>query len=90
MFAAIREPAVTAPSLLRLATIGVLAMSFALSACGRKGALDLPPRATAQPASAQPGSGQQQAQSEPTEDEFGNPVQPRGQKKGFLLDWLLN
>jgi predicted small lipoprotein YifL len=86
MFAAIREPAVTAFSPLRLAVIGALAMSFALTACGRKGALDLPPRSAAQPAS-QP---QQQAAAEPTEDEDGNMVLPRGQKKGFLLDWLLN
>lgn len=29
----------------RLATLGVLAMALALSACGRKGALDAPPSA---------------------------------------------
>ena len=86
MVAAIREPAVTAFPFFRLAVIGVLALSFALSACGRKGPLDPPPRA-----SAAPRSDQQQAQSaEPTEDEFGNPVLPKGQKKAFPLDVLLN
>jgi predicted small lipoprotein YifL len=86
MFAAIREPAVTAPSLFRLAAIGVLVISFALSGCGRKGPLDPPPKASAAPASEQ----QQAQSSEATEDEYGNPVMPRGQKKRFFLDWLLN
>jgi predicted small lipoprotein YifL len=77
---------VTAFPCLRLAMIGALALSFALTACGRKGALDPPPRSSAAPV-----SDQQQAQSgEPTEDEFGNPVQPKGQKKSFPLDVLLN
>ena len=100
MFAAIREPAVTAPWFFRLAAIGVLAtlvlmlitirlaMSFTLSACGRKSGLELPPRATAQPEQ------QQQAQQQPAvfgapEDDQG-PVAPQGQRKGFPLDWLLN
>ena len=74
----------TAPSFLRLAAIGVLVISFALSGCGRKGPLDLPPKASAAPAS------EQQAQTEASEDEDGNPVMPRGQKKRFVLDWLLN
>jgi predicted small lipoprotein YifL len=77
---------VTAFPFSRLAVIGVLALSFALTACGRRGALNPPPRSSAAPV-----SDQQQAQSgEPTEDEFGNPVQPRGQKKAFPLDVLLN
>ena len=82
MVPAIREPAVTAPSLLRLATIGVLAISFALTACGRKGPLDAPPSASAQ--------SQQRTQAELLEDEYGNPLPPKGQKKSFFLDWLLN
>jgi predicted small lipoprotein YifL len=77
---------VTAFPFFRLAVIGALALSFALTACGRKGALDAPPRSSAAPV-----SDQQQAQSgEPTEDEFGNPAVPRGQKKSFPLDVLLN
>ena len=86
MVAAIREPFVTPSSALRLAAIGLIMLSFSLAACGRRGPLDPPPRASAAPV-----SDQQQAQSgEPTEDEFGNPVQPRGQKKSFPLDVLLN
>ena len=83
MVPAIREPAVTAPSLLRLAAIGVLAISFALTACGRKGPLDPPPSASA--ASRSSGT-----QAELLEDEYGNPLPPKGQKKSFFLDWLLN
>ena len=76
----------TAFPFFRLAVIGALALSFALTACGRKGALDLPPGSSAAPV-----SDQQQAQSgESTEDEFGNPVQPMGQKKAFPLDVLIN
>ena len=82
---AIREPAVTAPSLLRLAAIGALALSFALTACGRKGPLDLPPSAAAQPPSPQ-----QRAESGPAEDEHGLPPPAQGQRKSFFLDWLLN
>jgi predicted small lipoprotein YifL len=88
----IREPAVTAFSPLRLAVIGALALSFALSGCGRKGGLDPPPRSVAQ------SNGQQQPQqdpsqraaAEPTEDEFGDPRVPAGQKRRFPLDGLLN
>jgi predicted small lipoprotein YifL len=91
MVAPIREPAVTAFPVFRLAAIGVLALSFALTACGRRGPLDPPPRATAQSA---PQQGQQQQQqtsaAENAEDEDGTPVVPRGEKKRFPLDWLLN
>ncbi len=86
MVAAIREPLVTSTSALRFAAIGLIVLSFSLTACGRKGPLDPPPRASAAPASDQ----QQAQQSEPGEDEFGNPPAPRGQKKSFPLDVLLN
>jgi predicted small lipoprotein YifL len=86
MVAAIREPFVTSTSALRFAAIGLIVLSFLLTACGRRGPLDPPPRPSAAPA-----SDQQQVQSgEPTEDEFGNPAAPRGQKKSFPLDVLLN
>ncbi|MDO8877873.1 MAG: lipoprotein [Pseudolabrys sp.] len=39
-------PVFRAPPLLRLATIGVLALTLGLSACGRKGPLDPPPGAS--------------------------------------------
>ena len=76
----------TSSSALRLAAIGLIVLSFSLTACGRRGPLDPPPRSSAAPV-----SDQQQAQTgEPTEDEFGNPAAPRGQKKSFPLDVLLN
>jgi len=85
----------------RLAAIGVLAMSLALTACGRKGPLDPPPRASAQPA------GQQQAAAPPADPATAQPRAnwplgqpdapddfaanaPQGQKKSFFMDWLLN
>ena len=86
MVPAIREPAVT--WLFRMAVAGTIAVSFTLTACGRKGPLDAPPRAQAQAQPApQPGAPPNQAE---VEDEFGNPPEPKGQRKGFLLDWLLN
>jgi predicted small lipoprotein YifL len=85
MVAAIRELAVTAPSLFRLAATGTLALSFALAGCGRKGPLDPPPQAQVQP-----GDQVQQAPQGPTEDAYGNPIVPTGPKKKFFLDWLLN
>ena len=87
MVRAIREPAVTAFPSFRLAVIGVLALSFALTACGRKGPLDPPPRASAAPASDQPAQVQS---AEAAEDENGLPVLPQGRKTRFPLDWLLN
>jgi predicted small lipoprotein YifL len=87
MVRAIREPAVTAFPFFRLALVGVLAISFALTACGRIGPLDPPPRASAAPASDR----QPQAQpAEAAEDENGHPVLPQGRKTRFPLDWLLN
>jgi predicted small lipoprotein YifL len=87
MVPAIQEPVLTTCSF-RLAVIGVLALSFALSACGRKGPLDPPPRAQAVPVQpAVPG-----APPPPGErlDEYGNPVDVRGNRKSFPLDFLLN
>lgn len=81
--------------LLRLALIGVLALSLGLSACGRKGPLDPPPSVSADgepraetPASQpspmgaiMPGSGQGD------DDRSAEPVGP---KKRIPLDILLN
>ena len=85
MVPAIREPALTI-WLFRMAVAGSIAVSFTLSACGRKGPLDAPPRAQAQQVSQQ-ATPPQQAE---VPDEYGNPPEPKGQRKGFLLDWLLN
>ncbi len=79
----------TAFPCLRLAAIGVLALSFALAACGRKGALDPPPRSSAQPPVS--GPAQQALPGEPTEDEAAIRSQPQGsRRKRFPLDVLLN
>jgi predicted small lipoprotein YifL len=100
MVRAIREPALTSRWFFRLAVIGALTLPLALSACGRKGPLDPPPRASAQPAEAPQSGQQQQQQQQPqwglfgdaasAEEQQGLPPEPKGQKKGFLLDWLLN
>ena len=87
MFAANRELLLSSSVPFRLALIGVVAVSFALSACGRKGGLDPPPRAQAAP---QQGQEQQPVSTENAEDEFGNPASVKGQKKRFPLDVLLN
>jgi predicted small lipoprotein YifL len=84
---------VTVSPFLRLVLAGVLALS--LTACGRKGALDPPPRTSAQQAPAQPEPGQpaqpgQAGQTGLTEDEHGNPVVSQGRKKPFPLDAILN
>jgi predicted small lipoprotein YifL len=89
MVPAIREPALTT-WLFRMAVAGTIAVSFTLTACGRKGPLDPPPRAQAQAQAQpvpQPGAPPVQAE---VADEYGNPPEPKGQRKGFLLDWLLN
>ena len=81
MVPAIREPRLTRTAFFRLALAGAVAASFMLSACGRKGPLDPPPRSAA----AAPVE-----QNEITEDQDGNPVAPKGEKKRFFLDFLLN
>lgn len=66
---------------LRVAAIAVLGFVLAtgLSACGRKGPLDLPPAAIASP---QPSSLEVDAE--------GKPIAPAGQKKRLPIDWLLD
>lgn len=83
MLRPIREFLVTVRPFLHLALIGVLALP--VSACGRKGGLDPPPRTSAQPAPGQPGQAPAMA-----EDEHGNPIVSQGQKKPFPLDAILN
>ncbi len=67
---------------LPLVVLGILAL--ALSGCGRKGPLDLPPSAAInQP----PGSAAAEA---PAIGPDGRPVAPAGNKKPLPIDWLLN
>jgi predicted small lipoprotein YifL len=75
-----REFLVNRSVCLRLAAIGALAAAVLLTGCGRKGPLDPPPSASAQPAEPE----QLQVDAE------GRPVAPRGQKKRFFADWLLD
>jgi len=78
------------------------AAAFGLTACGRAGPLELPPgpavgaspTASAAPAAslAAPvanGPLTQEAAQKNGFDAYGNPVAPAGQKKPFLLDFLL-
>ncbi len=73
----------------RLALAGLLVAALGLSACGRKGPLDAPPSAQIQGA-----PGAQGAPAAPPQEQLydaaGNPLAPKGEKKAFFLDWLLN
>jgi predicted small lipoprotein YifL len=75
---------------LHLALIGMMGVALALSACGRKGGLDLPPSASiAEPAPA-PAS---QSTSEATAGGWAadsRPVAPTGPDKRTPLDFLLD
>ena len=66
---------------LRLALIAALAVSFALTACGRKGPLDPPPAAF--------GSGDKPSTGR-VMDREGRPIAPLGPDKRIPLDNLLN
>jgi predicted small lipoprotein YifL len=104
MVRAIREPALTAALLSRLAVIGALATAFALAGCGRKGPLDPPPGYAERVAQEQTEL-QRQAMLEREQQPqrpgglFGfdqpdpqdeAPPPPRAPSKRFFLDWLLN
>lgn len=95
-------PSFRASPLLRLVTIGVLALSLGLTACGRKGPLDPPPGASldgvTQPdmpnlmssnGRAAPIGGES-ADGNPGVGPDGQPLAPKGPQKRILLDVLLN
>ena len=86
------------PTSSRWAVILLSAAVLALGGCGRKGGLDLPPNA---PPSAQATAAEQaDAEAEraaskpsvfnPTYGAESGPVAPKGRKKPFVLDPLLN
>ncbi|MCZ7659962.1 MAG: lipoprotein [Xanthobacteraceae bacterium] len=56
-----------------------LVLAAALSACGRKGGLDPPPAAVAQPGT----------EAAPAVDAEGRPIAPRGPSRRLPIDWLL-
>jgi predicted small lipoprotein YifL len=67
---------------------------LALGGCGRKGGLDLPPNASAQ-ATAEEAAEAERAASKPSvfNPSYGTdapPSAPKGRKKPFVLDPLLN
>jgi predicted small lipoprotein YifL len=69
---------------LPLVALGILALALALSGCGRKGPLDLPPSAAInQP----PGTAAAEA---PAVGPDGRPVAPAGNKKRLPIDWVLD
>ncbi len=68
---------------------------LALAGCGRKGGLDLPPNAPAQPLAAAPADSDAEAAAKPSvfNPYYGTdapPAAPKGTKKSFILDPLLN
>jgi predicted small lipoprotein YifL len=72
----------SARPVLRAAILGglALALGLTLSACGRRGPLDLPPGASS--GTEQPADIQLDAQ--------GRPLAPVGQKRRLPIDWLLD
>jgi predicted small lipoprotein YifL len=82
-----------------LAAIAAIAAVLALTGCGRKGPLDPPPTAVVGETSAQQPSllnpvvspiGSAGTKDNPGVGENGLPLTPKGEKKPFLLDPLLN
>ena len=86
--------------LFRLALVGALAASFALTGCGRKGPLDPPPGASLanEPQAHNPvlmtpiaaPIGGQTTSNNPGVGPDGQPLAPKGEKKRIPLDVLLN
>ncbi len=77
------------------AIIFLSAAVLALGGCGRKGPLDLPPTSSAQPAAAAPtDTGAEQASRpsvfNPSYGTDAPPTAPKGGRKAFVLDPLLN
>jgi predicted small lipoprotein YifL len=71
------------------------AAALALGGCGRKGPLDLPPTASSQPVAAVQGNTEADQASKPSvfDPSYGAnalPAAPKGPKKPFVLDPLLN
>jgi predicted small lipoprotein YifL len=76
------------------AIILLSAAVLALAGCGRKGGLDLPPNAAARSSAAAPADSDAEAASKPSvfNPYYGTdapPAAPKGSKKSFVLDPLL-
>jgi predicted small lipoprotein YifL len=74
---------------LRLALIGALVASLGLTACGRKGPLDLPPGTSLAGGQAMP-AGMETRDGRPVVGPDGKPLAPAGSNKRIPLDVLLN
>jgi len=80
----------------RLAVIGVLAMTLGLAGCGRKGPLELPPSAAGQPGTqkAKAAAAAAAAKEDDVSDEdrafMRKQKKQRGPKKPFILDPLID
>jgi predicted small lipoprotein YifL len=80
----------------RWAGLVLIAVTLALTGCGRKGGLDLPPNAPVQPTAAAEGTAEADAAASKGtlfDPSFGMnkpPTAPAGRKKAFVLDPLLN
>ena len=75
------------------AIIVLSAAVLALGGCGRKGGLDLPPNASSQADAASDTEAEQAARPgvfNPSYGTDGQPIAPRGRKKAFVLDPLLD
>ena len=84
----------TSGAVSRWTLVIVAAVMLALAGCGRKGPLDLPPTA-AGPAVEQGDTGEERAVSKGTvfDPSYGAnelPKTPKGTKRSFILDPLLN
>jgi predicted small lipoprotein YifL len=75
----------------RFAAVAAVGAALGLSACGRKGPLDLPPGAahTAQPAPEVPVSGKAEPRAGLTRDGKAVAPPPSGDNRPFILDWLV-
>jgi predicted small lipoprotein YifL len=77
----------------RLAVAGALVAALGLSACGRKGPLDLPPSAAqyADPGAAPGGPSQAPPGTQAGVGRDGKAVAPppSGQNRPFIIDWLV-
>jgi predicted small lipoprotein YifL len=83
------------PTISGWAMILLSAAVLALGGCGRKGALDLPPNAQAQADTAAAADTEAEQASKPSvfNPYYGTdapPSAPKGRKKAFILDPLLN
>ena len=78
-------------SLMKLATIGAVALALLLAACGRKGPLELPPGAPPAPqASATPAPTAPATVAPTSFDGEEPPAVPTPARKRIFLDWLLD